>query len=75
MPQALHVYLIFLVQERALSERSRVVSSSCSKVQLKKDVVEDGNLVVVRSASIDNCFVEVSEIAIGLWRVVLRGWI
>jgi hypothetical protein len=75
MPQTLHVYLIFLVQERALSERSRVVSSPCSKVQLKKDVVEDGNLMVVRSASFDNSFVEVSKIAIGLWRVVLRGWI
>ena len=74
MPQTLHVYLVFLVQERALCRGSRVFSPSCGEVELEEDVIQNGDFVVVSSASFDNCFMEVSEIAIGLWGIIFRSW-
>lgn len=74
MPQSLHVDLIFLRQECVLPKGSRVKSFPCWKVELKEDVKEDGNLMVVRTTRFNNSFVESSEIAIGFRRVILCSW-
>lgn len=73
MPQSFHVYLIFLGQESVLSQGNGVIPLSCWKVELEKDVIKDGNLMVVGTAGFNNSFVESSQIAIGLRRVILRS--
>lgn len=44
------------------------------EVEIEEDVVEDGDLVVVWSGAVADCFVEVLEIVVGFWRIVFGSY-
>jgi hypothetical protein len=75
VPQSFHVYLILLGQERLLLKRRRIISSACREIEFEKQVVEDRDLVMICTVALDNCFVQIPEIAIGLWRIIFRSYI
>ncbi len=74
MPESLHVYYVLRGKERTLLQSSRILSCFGWEVDIDENVVENGDFVVIGHGAFDNGFMEGSEVAVGLGRIVFHSF-